>query len=40
MVAKMKYVVFGGGGQVAQHFAKIAIKNGHQVISVVRDDSQ
>jgi len=37
---KMKYLVFGGGGQVALHFAKTAIANGHEVISVVRDDSQ
>jgi len=37
---KMKYLVFGGGGQVALHFAKTAIAKGHEVISVVRDDSQ
>jgi hypothetical protein len=36
----MKYLVFGGGGQVALHFAKTAIAKGHEVISVVRDDSQ
>jgi hypothetical protein len=36
----MKYLVFGGGGQVALHFAKTAITNGHEVISVVRDDTQ
>jgi hypothetical protein len=40
LVNNMKYVVFGGGGQVALHFAKTAIGKGHQVISVVRDDSQ
>jgi len=37
---KMKYLVFGGGGQVALHFAKTAIAKGHEVVSVVRDDSQ
>ena len=36
----MKYLVFGGGGQVALHFAKTAITKGHEVVSVVRDDSQ
>lgn len=40
LINKMKYLVFGGGGQVALHFAKTAITSGHQVISVVRDDSQ
>lgn len=40
LINKMKYLVLGGGGQVALHFAKTAITSGHQVISVVRDDSQ
>jgi hypothetical protein len=40
LINNMKYIVFGGGGQVALHFAKLAISKGHEVVSVVRDDSQ
>jgi uncharacterized protein YbjT (DUF2867 family) len=36
----MKYIAFGGGGKVAQYFARSAIAKGHEVIAVVRDDSQ
>lgn len=40
LARNMKFLAFGGGGQVAQHFAKTAIAQGHEVIAVVRDDSQ
>lgn len=36
----MKFVIFGGGGHVARHFARIATKASHNVISVVRNDTQ
>lgn len=36
----MKFLVFGGGGKVARHFARLAIAEGHEVIPVVRDESQ
>lgn len=35
----MKFVVFGGGGKVAQHFARLASAEGHEVLSVVRNDT-
>jgi len=35
----MKFLVFGGGGKVARHFARIAGQQGHEVVSVIRDDS-
>lgn len=40
LARSMKFIAFGGGGKVAQHFAKSAIAQGHEVIAVVRDDSQ
>lgn len=40
LLSSMKFLVFGGGGKVARHFAKIAVKDGHEVISVVRNDDQ
>lgn len=34
-----KFVVFGGGGKVALKFASSAVKKGHSVIAIVRNDS-
>lgn len=34
----MKLVIFGGGGKVARHVARL--RGSHEVTSVVRDDSQ
>jgi len=39
-ISSMKFVVFGGGGKVAQHFARLATGAGHKVISVVRNEDQ
>jgi uncharacterized protein YbjT (DUF2867 family) len=36
----MKFIVFGGGGKVARHFARLATADGHSVISVVRNEDQ
>jgi len=36
----MKFLVFGGGGKVSRHFARLASSEGHEVVSVIRDDSQ
>jgi uncharacterized protein YbjT (DUF2867 family) len=36
----MKFVIFGGGGLVARHFARAASTAGHRVISVVRNNDQ
>ena len=36
----MKFIVFGGGGKVARHFARLAVADGHSVISVVRNEDQ
>jgi hypothetical protein len=40
LLHSMKFVVFGGGGKVARHFARLAIADGHSVISVVRNEDQ
>ncbi|ORY27757.1 hypothetical protein BCR39DRAFT_565604 [Naematelia encephala] len=32
------FLVFGGGGKVARHFARLAVMEGHEVVSVVRND--
>lgn len=36
----MKFLVFGGGGKVARHLARLAVKDGHQVVPIVRNDEQ
>lgn len=36
----MKFLVFGGGGKVARHFAQLAVAKGDEVISVVRNEDQ
>ena len=35
----MKVVIFGGGGKISRIFAQLAVKT-HQVVSVVRNDTQ
>ncbi|KAI9635353.1 uncharacterized protein MKK02DRAFT_25289 [Dioszegia hungarica] len=34
----MKFLVVGGGGQVARHLARLALKEGHEVVPVVRNE--
>ncbi|OCF37442.1 hypothetical protein I317_05257 [Kwoniella heveanensis CBS 569] len=34
----VKFLVFGGGGKVAQHLARIGVKEGHEIHSVIRND--
>jgi nucleoside-diphosphate-sugar epimerase len=37
---KLKILVFGGGGKVARHLARLGTEAGHEVISVVRNEDQ
>lgn len=37
---KLKILVFGGGGKVARHLARLGRKAGHEVVSVVRNEDQ
>ncbi|GFZ46665.1 hypothetical protein JCM24511_03885 [Saitozyma sp. JCM 24511] len=34
----MKFLVFGGGGKVSRHFARLATAEGDEVVSVVRNE--
>jgi uncharacterized protein YbjT (DUF2867 family) len=36
----LKFIVFGGGGKVARHFARLAVREGHGVVAVVRGEEQ
>jgi uncharacterized protein YbjT (DUF2867 family) len=36
----MKVLVFGGGGKVSRHFARLATADGDEVVSVVRNEDQ
>lgn len=36
----LTFVVFGGGGQVARHLARLGVQAGHKVVSVIRNENQ